>query len=223
LGEPDSIGGSWGAAYLAGWFCWAAPGAFAAAATAREPEGGGLAAALEAAPQVALLCLTAGAFLGPAELLYKVFWRRGRRPAGPVAMWTALASEGTPGVVARAAAASAEEGVGLVPALAEHADPSAPRLGLAAYDPRFAFLFAAPAVTVVCALAASSQAAEWTAPRASVLLGCTFWAWAVLAGLLSAGLAALDGLAAGARHRRRRGLSLPPHLAALAEPLEDAL
>jgi hypothetical protein len=217
LGEPASVGGSWGAAYLAAWFCWAAPGAFAAAAAAREPEGDGLAAALEAAPQVALLSLAAGAVLGPAELLYKALWRRARR-AGPSGAWAPLFEEGTTAAVARAAAAAAEEGVGLVPALAEHAGPGAPRLSLAAYDPRFAFLFAAPAVTLVCSLAASSQAAEWTAPRATVLLGCALWAWTVLAGLLGAVLAALDGLAAGARHRRRRGLSLSDPLAALAEP-----
>ncbi|TBR21763.1 HEAT repeat domain-containing protein [bacterium] len=221
LGEPASEGGSWGAAYLAVWFCWAAPGAFAAAAAAREPEGGGLAAALEAAPQVALLCLAAAAFLGPAELLYKLLWRRGRRPAGSPSPWAALAEEGTLSAVARASAAAAEEGVGLVPALCENADAAAPRLGLAAYDPRFAFLLAAPAVTVVCSLAASSQAAEWTAPRATVMLGCTLWAWTVLAGLLSAVLAALEGLAAGARHRRRRGLSLPDPLSTLAAPFEE--
>lgn len=221
LGEPASVGGSWGAAYLAAWFCWAAPGAFAAAAVAREPEGGGIVAALEAAPQIALLCLAAGALLGPAELLFKLFWRRGRRPVGKPGVWATLAEEGTAAAVARASAASAEEGVGLVPALAEDPDRAPLRLGLAAYDPRFAFLFAAPAVTVVCSLAASSQAAEWTAPRATVLLGCTLWAWSVLAGLLAAGLVALEGLAAGARHRRRRGLSLPDALSKLAEPLEE--
>lgn len=219
LGEPASAGGSWGAAYLAAWFCWAAPGAFAAAAAAREPEGGGLAAALEAAPQVALLTLAAGLVLGPAELLYKALLRRGRRPSAAPPPWAALCEEGTTWAVARAAAASAEEGVGLVPALTENADPAVPRLGLVAYDPRFAFLFAAPAVTVVCSLAATSQAAEWTAPRATVLLGCTLWAWSVLAGVLGAVLAALDGLAAGARHRRRRGLESPRGLALLADPV----
>lgn len=220
LGESASVGGSWGAAYLACWFCWSAPGALAAAAAAREPDGDGLLSALEAAPQVALLSLAAGVFLGPGELLYKVFWRRGRRPKGEPGPWEKIFEEGTSAAVARASAAAAEEGVGLVPALCENPDPKAPRLGLGAYDPRFAFLFAAPAVTVVCSLAASSEAAEWTAPRATVLLGCTLWAWSVLAGLLGAGLGALEGLAAGARHLRRRGQPAPQTLSGLAEPLE---
>jgi hypothetical protein len=112
-------------------------------------------------------------------------------------------------------------GSGLIPALFEGA-PAAPCLGLTAYDPRFAFLCAAPLTTILCALAAAAQPVDWRASRPYVLLGCTLWAWSVLAGLLSAGLAALEGAAAAARYRAAHGLESPADLSALAGPASEA-
>ncbi|MBI5595962.1 MAG: hypothetical protein HY928_07725 [Elusimicrobia bacterium] len=218
LGEHDGAAGAWGAAYLAAWTCYLLPAAFCSAAAARSPQGGGLDAALECAPQALLLTLGAAFVLGPLELAYRVFWRRGRRaPQGAMAR---VLEEGAVRAVSRACAAVAEEGSGILPALLEAPAPAGERLPLTAYDPRFAFLAAAPAATVLCALAAASQSVEWTASRATVLLACALWAWAVLAGMLSAVLAALQGLGAGARHRAQRGLEAPPNLSSLST--EDA-
>ena len=220
LGRPDGPGGAWGAAYLAAWACYLMPAAFCAAAAARSPQGGGLGAALECAPQIFLLTLGAAFVLGPLELLYKVFWRRGRRSA-PAGGWLSrLLEEGTVRAVVRACAAVAEEGSGIIPALGGAAAAGSPHLPLTAYDPRFAFLAAAPAATILCALAAAAQSVEWTAARPTVLLGCGLWAWGVLAGMLSAVLAALQGVAAGAGHRLARGLETPPDLASIIK--EDA-
>ncbi|MBI3297708.1 MAG: hypothetical protein HYZ75_06065 [Elusimicrobia bacterium] len=215
LGHPFRQAESWGAAYLGVWFCLLGPGAFTAAAVSRRPEGGGLAAALEAVPQVALLSLAAALALAPLELLYRALWRgRARGPGGSPAR---LLEEGVFAASARAAAASAEEGVGLVPALLEPAAKPGPRLGLTVYDPRFTFLAAAPCATVLCALAAAARPADWTSSRAAVLVGCALWAWGVLAGLLMAVASALQGVSAGARHRAARGLESPAQFKALME------
>lgn len=220
LGHSESTGGSWGAAYLGVWFCLIAPGAVTATAVARCPKGGGALAALEAAPQVALLALASAFVLAPLELLYRTLWRPRRPAVGPKAggAIVALLEEGFIASSARAAAASAEEGIGLVPALLEPAASVVHRrLGFSAYDPRFAFLIAAPSVTVLCALAAAIRSADWNASRATVLFGCSLWAWCVLAGLLMSILAALEGVTAGARHRAERTLESPAALAALTK------
>ncbi len=217
FGRPSVEAGSWAAAYFAAWFCLSSPGAFVASGLARRPLGGSVGAALEATARVALLS-SAAALLGPLGLLYRLLWRRAQGPTSPLA---ALLEEGALQAVARAAAGMSAERTGLIPALLERAGP-APRLGLPAYDPRFAFLCAAPLATILCALAAAAQSVDWTASRPSVLLGCTLWAWSVLAGLLTAGLGALQGVGAAARRRASHGLESPAELAALADTSPEA-
>jgi len=218
LGTPlYEVSGSWLRAYLAAGFCVFVPGAVLACGLTRAPERIVLFSSMPSLPLLIGLSIAVSLLLVPLGLVYRLLFRRAGRPEeaqGPLgALYWALGL-GTFRAALLASSLMSEKGVGLLPALEEarrrwpEGAPAA-EISMAAFDVRFGMLGAAPVLALLCGLVARGLPVEWAAPMPVVLVGCSFWAWGVLAGVLFAVSQVFAGVGAAATALEEKGSEVP--------------
>lgn len=204
----------WWRAYFAAGLCLFLPGALAAAGFSARPGGPAASACLRSAPWALVQGLILFAAVLPLEVIYRLFLRRPRPREGAsagardVVLWALDAGALRSGYLA--AAVAGREKAGLWFAVGRARELSAPprgipAVGMGAFDPRFGVLCAAPLLAFFCALVARGQPVQWEVSLPVVLLGCSLWAWSVLAGTLFALAQALEGTAVADLYLRAAG------------------
>jgi hypothetical protein len=221
LGRPTyAVSGGWLRAYLAAVMCVFLPAALISAGAVRRPAGDPAASGILAVPKAVVLWGIAVLLL-PIEGVYRLFSRgQGVRDDAPLWRWALEFG------VLRAGywtiAAASRDRIGLGPALIRAREASTlghppAALSLGHFDPRFTLLCSGPVLAFFCAFIARRQPVVWSVGLPVMLLGCAIWAWAVLAGVLTAAAHTLEGVLTAARTIKAGGDEMPEDLASLTE------
>jgi len=196
------------AALFAAAVCFFIPGGSCAELISNRPSDSDPMGFLRALPKIITAALLAAFVLVPLEAIYRIFIRAGVSStegssnfARRSLRWTL--ETGAFRSCALALAISSEKQEGLIPAwrrtmeiFPEGSPVLHPRLGLGAFDSRFAWLAVSPALGFFCVMSVQREPVEWRASIPVILLGCSAWAWVVLSGVLFSVLQTLEGVLA---------------------------